>query len=202
MRACRARHGPTLLEPTGPVLGKWIHGAPDLVIEILSPGTRGTDEVTKRQLFEHVGVREYWIVDGEVDVVKIYRRQEDGSFPRQTMPKARSPKPKAGPFKAAVLAVVRRIPPGRIATYGDVAAIAGRPRAARAVGNIMRECRDAAVPCHRVVGAGGALGGYGGNLELKRALLRAEGIVVFGRRIRSFARARWRRAPRAEYPRV
>ena len=99
-------------------------------------------------------------------------------------------------FQAAVLAVVRRIPPGRVATYGDVAAMAGRPRAARAVGNIMRECRDTAVPCHRVVGAGGALGGYGGNLELKRALLRAEGIVVFGRRIRLFARARWQRAAR------
>ena len=83
-----------------------------------------------------------------------------------------------------------------MATYGDVAAMAGRPRAARAVGNIMRECREAGVPCHRVVGAGGALGGYGGNLELKRALLRAEGIVVFGRRIRAFASARWRRAAR------
>ena len=112
------------------------------------------------------------------------------------MPKARGPEPQARLFKVAVLAAVRRIPPGRVATYGDVAATAGRPRAARAVGNIMRECRDAAVPCHRVVGAGGALGGYGGNLELKRVLLRAEGIVVFGRRIRSFARIRWTRAAR------
>ncbi len=98
-------------------------------------------------------------------------------------------------FSAAVLSVVRRIPPGRVATYGDVAALAGRPRAARAVGNIMRECRDTSVPCHRVVGAGGALGGYGGNIELKRSLLRAEGIIVFGRRIRSFSAARWRPAP-------
>ena len=104
--------------------------------------------------------------------------------------------PRAPSFQATVLAVVRRIPPGRIATYGDVAAMAGRPLAARAVGNIMRECRDAGVPCHRVVGAGGALGGYGGNLELKRALLRAEGVVVFGRRIRSFARTRWPGAAR------
>jgi O-6-methylguanine DNA methyltransferase len=106
------------------------------------------------------------------------------------------------PFRTAVLAAVRRIPPGRISTYGDVAAMAGRPRAARAVGNIMRECRDTSVPCHRVVGAGGALGGYGGNIELKRALLRAEGVIVFGRRIRSFSAARWRPAPgRAPAPR-
>jgi O-6-methylguanine DNA methyltransferase len=69
--------------------------------------------------------------------------------------------------------------------------MAGRPRAARAVGNIMRECSDQGVPCHRVVGAGGALGGYGGNLELKRSLLRAEGLIVFGKRVRSFSTARW-----------
>jgi O-6-methylguanine DNA methyltransferase len=69
-------------------------------------------------------------------------------------------------FAARVLSVVRRIPTGQVATYGDVAAAAGSPRAARAVGNIMRECRLRDVPCHRVIAAGGALGGYGGNLEL------------------------------------
>ena len=94
-------------------------------------------------------------------------------------------------FADAVLRVTRRIPPGRLATYGDVAAMAGRPRAARAVGNIMRTCGDRTVPCHRVVGAGGALGGYGGEEALKRSLLRAEGIIVVGRRIRAFARVRW-----------
>ena len=94
-------------------------------------------------------------------------------------------------FAVSVLRVVRRIPPGRVATYGDVAAVAGRPRAARAVGNIMRGCSDRSVPCHRVVGAGGALGGYGGEEALKRALLRAEGIIVVGRRIRAFGTVRW-----------
>jgi O-6-methylguanine DNA methyltransferase len=86
---------------------------------------------------------------------------------------------------------VRRIPPGRVLTYGDVAAAAGRPNAARAVGNIMRECRARDVPCHRVIAAAGQLGGYGGQLELKRALLRAEGILVSGNRIRDFAVRRW-----------
>ncbi len=94
-------------------------------------------------------------------------------------------------FSAAVLRVVRRIPPGRVATYGDVAGMAGRPRAARAVGNIMRECGDRDVPCHRVVGAAGALGGYGGEEALKRSLLRAEGLVIVGKRVRGFAAARW-----------
>ena len=94
-------------------------------------------------------------------------------------------------FSDAVLRVTRRIPPGRVATYGDVAAMAGRPWAARAVGNIMRACDERGVPCHRVVGAGGALGGYGGQNGLKRALLRAESLVVIGRRIRGLVRARW-----------
>jgi len=90
-----------------------------------------------------------------------------------------------------VLAVVGRIPPGRVATYGDVAAIAGNPRASRAVGNIMRECRDVRIPCHRVIAAGGRLGGFGGNLQLKRELLRAEGVLVIGSRIRDFGPRRW-----------
>jgi O-6-methylguanine DNA methyltransferase len=93
-----------------------------------------------------------------------------------------------------VLAAVRRIPAGRVATYGDVAAAAGQPRACRAVGNIMRDCAARDVPCHRVIAAAGRLGGYGGNLELKRALLRAEGVIVLGRRVRQFEEKRW--APR------
>jgi methylated-DNA-[protein]-cysteine S-methyltransferase len=86
-------------------------------------------------------------------------------------------------FTARVLAVVRRIPVGRVASYGEVAARAGRPRAARAVGNIMRTCGRPDVPCHRVIGAGGRLGGYGGNETLKRALLIAEGLTIRGNRV-------------------
>jgi O-6-methylguanine DNA methyltransferase len=98
---------------------------------------------------------------------------------------------RAASFAARVLGVVRRIPAGRVATYGDVAAAAGSPLAHRAVGNIMRACRAPGVPCHRVVAAGGRLGGYGGNLELKRALLRAEGVRVVGSAIRDFVNRRW-----------
>lgn len=98
------------------------------------------------------------------------------------------------PFAARVLAVVRRIPLGRVATYGDVAALAGRPAAWRAVGNVLRRCRDPRVPCHRVVASGGRLGGYV-DLLVKRQLLEAEGVHVTGRRLRRFARVRWR-APR------
>jgi O-6-methylguanine DNA methyltransferase len=96
------------------------------------------------------------------------------------------------PFTSRVLSVVRRIPPGRVATYGEVAAMAGRPRAARAVGTIMRGCSKPDVPCHRVIAAGGRLGGYGGRELLKRALLVAEGITVAGGRVRELNRFRWR----------
>ena len=95
-------------------------------------------------------------------------------------------------FADRVLIVVRRIPPGHVATYGDVAALAGRPRAARAVGNIMRSCRRPGVPCHRVIAAGGRLGGFGGSEGLKRSLLAAERIGVSGSRVREFERIRWR----------
>ena len=97
----------------------------------------------------------------------------------------------ASSFKHRVLAAVRRIPRGRVSTYGDIAALAGSPRAWRAVGTIMRETRDPATPCHRVIASAGGLGGYGGNLQLKRELLRAEGLEVGVKRVRDFARVRW-----------
>ena len=94
-------------------------------------------------------------------------------------------------FSTRVLSVVRRIPPGHVASYGEVAKLAGRPRAARAVGNIMKGCARRDVPCHRVIAAGGRLGGYGGSEALKRSLLVAEGIVVSGSRVRNLDRVRW-----------
>ena len=48
-----------------------VRGAPDLVVEILSPGTRKTDEVTKRKLYDRSGVQEYWVVDPELDVIGV-----------------------------------------------------------------------------------------------------------------------------------
>jgi O-6-methylguanine DNA methyltransferase len=111
----------------------------------------------------------------------------------------RKPPPAADRFTQRVLSVVRRIPPGRVATYGDVAELAGRPRAARAVGNIMRGCGRPDVPCHRVIAAGGRLGGYGGREGMKRSLLAAEGILVSGTRVRELDRVRWH-APKRRKP--
>ena len=94
------------------------------------------------------------------------------------------------PFERKVLTVVSRIPVGRVTTYGDVARLAGRPRAARAVGNILREAGRPGLPYHRVIAANGKLGGYS-NVSLKRSLLAAEGLTVAPGRVVGFARIRW-----------
>jgi len=109
---------------------------------------------------------------------------------------ARISRPPATGFRARVLAAVRSIPRGRVTTYGDIAVLAGAPGAARAVGNVMRQCNDPSVPCHRVIASAGGLGGFGGYLDRKRQLLRAEGLEVSLTRVRGFASVCWPR-PRA-----
>jgi methylated-DNA-[protein]-cysteine S-methyltransferase len=78
-------------------------------------------------------------------------------------------------FSRAVLEKLARVPFGEVTTYGTLAAQAGRPRAARAVGTIMnRNPIPIVLPCHRVIGASGDLVGYGGGLDRKRQLLDLE----------------------------
>ena len=95
-------------------------------------------------------------------------------------------------FASRVRAAVRRIPAGRVATYGDIAAMAGRPRAHRAVGTLMSRGGDPSLPAHRVIAAGGRLGGFGGHPDLKAQRLRAEGLIVINGRVRNFAALRWK----------
>jgi methylated-DNA-[protein]-cysteine S-methyltransferase len=81
-------------------------------------------------------------------------------------------------FHRRVLAVTARIGAGELRTYGDVAAAAGSPRGGRAAGNALRGCPiELFVPCHRVVHAGGSIGGYGRYEDRKRWLLRHEGAI-------------------------
>ncbi len=84
------------------------------------------------------------------------------------------------PFQLAVLDQCRRIAWGRILTYGQLASRAGFPRSARAVGSVMATNRiPLIVPCHRVVAAGGSLGGFSApeGLHMKRRLLEMEGAL-------------------------
>lgn len=82
----------------------------------------------------------------------------------------------SGDFRRRALEAARRIPPGETATYGDLAAEAGNPKAARAVGSAMATNPiPIVVPCHRVVPSTGGLGNYGGGVEIKALLLNLEG---------------------------
>src|SRR5207302_11515170 len=77
------------------------------------------------------------------------------------------------------LGELARVPYGEVVTYGELAARAERPRAARAVGTVMnRNPLPIVLPCHRVIGANGKLVGYGGGLERKETLLRLEGALL------------------------
>lgn len=89
-----------------------------------------------------------------------------------------------GAFSARVYEVVSRIPAGSVMTYKGVAKAAGRPDAARAVGNALNRNRDTErVPCHRVVRSDGKLGGYVWGSKRKAELLRGEGVIVEGGRV-------------------
>jgi methylated-DNA-[protein]-cysteine S-methyltransferase len=80
-------------------------------------------------------------------------------------------------FATQILRATARVPFGSVATYGQVAARAGSPRAARAAGNALHvNPIPIVVPCHRIVPASGRLGGYGGGQERKRYLLDLEGV--------------------------
>jgi len=81
-------------------------------------------------------------------------------------------------FQQRVWAALRRIPVGETASYADIAAEVGSPRAVRAVGRAnATNPTGIVVPCHRVVRSDGTLGGYGGGLDRKRWLLRHEGAI-------------------------
>lgn len=84
-------------------------------------------------------------------------------------------------FRRTVLeTLVQEVPWGEVVSYGELAGLAGRPRAARAVGSAMRNNPiPFVIPCHRVVAAGHRIGGYGGGrnaVALKRELLAREGV--------------------------
>ncbi len=78
------------------------------------------------------------------------------------------------PFAKKVYEIVAQIPQGKTKTYKEVAQLAGRPFAFRAVGNILNKNYDPNIPCHRVIRSNGKLGGYNRGAERKREILAEE----------------------------
>lgn len=77
-------------------------------------------------------------------------------------------------FSQKVLLIVKDIPKGRVLTYKEVAKKAGKPKAYRAVGNILNKNYNPDIPCHRVIRSDGKFGGYNRGVDKKRKLLQIE----------------------------
>lgn len=81
-------------------------------------------------------------------------------------------------FREKVLAIVAKIPKGKVLTYKQVAQKAGRPKAYRAVGDILNRNFNPRIPCHRVIRSDGRAGGYNRGAKNKIAILRGEGASI------------------------
>jgi O-6-methylguanine DNA methyltransferase len=100
----------------------------------------------------------------------------------------------AAAFTEEVYKALRKVPAGKVVTYGQLAALAGNPRASRAVGMAMRTNPDIpATPCHRVVASDGSLTGYsaGKGVSTKREMLLKEGVLFKGAKV-DLGASQWR----------
>ena len=86
-------------------------------------------------------------------------------------------------FSEKVKLAVAKIPKGKVLTYAEVARRAGRPKAARAVGNILNKNFDPEIPCHRVIRSDGKISGYNRGAKRKITRLKNEGVKISGGRI-------------------
>jgi len=114
------------------------------------------------------------------DVARDLVRYFEGKIVRFSAPLQYPP---ASLFRRRVWDLTAGVPYGAVTTYGELARRAGKPGAARAVGGAMAaNPLPLVVPCHRVLAAGGKLGGFSGGegVELKRRLLRLEGVRLDG----------------------
>ncbi len=81
-------------------------------------------------------------------------------------------------FAQKVYEIASKIPRGKTLTYKQVAKLAGRPKAYRAVGNILNKNRNSKVYCHRVIRSDGTAGGFNSGSDKKKRILAQEGVVL------------------------
>jgi len=87
-------------------------------------------------------------------------------------------------FSEQVFLVIKNIPRGKVCTYAGVAKALGKPRAVRAIGNILKKNKQLIiVPCHRVIKSNGEAGGYVKGNKSKKQLLKKEGIIIKNNKI-------------------
>jgi len=86
-------------------------------------------------------------------------------------------------FKKQVFAVVKKIPKGKVLTYGQVAQKLGNKNLARAVGNALNKNHNKSVPCHRVVRGDGRVGGFNRGIKNKIVILKKEGVKIINGKI-------------------
>ncbi|MEA1065788.1 MGMT family protein [Erwinia sp. HR93] len=97
------------------------------------------------------------------------------------------------PFAVRVYQIVAAIPEGKVTTYGEVASLAGSPRAARQVGGVLKRLPEGSkLPWHRVVNRSGTISLAGPDLMRQRQALLAEGVQVSGKGVIDLERYRWR----------
>lgn len=157
------------------VLGDAAHDDAIVRDDVLAEGAAAVFAQTRRWLGEYFGC-------DESNGPRAGRESRAGHQPDWTPPLDAGASGAATPFRREVWALVREIPWGETVSYGELAAElsamrGGRPMAAQAVGGAVKHNPiTLIVPCHRVVGAGRAFGGYGGRLDVKAALLEHEGV--------------------------
>jgi len=128
------------------------------------------DREPRRRLLERVALAQ--APAGVPEAFARVERQLEAYFSGASIPFDLPLAPRGTPFQLRVWAELRRIPHGRTLTYGELALRLGDPRLARAVGAANgANPISIIIPCHRLVGAGGALTGFAGGLDRKRALL-------------------------------
>lgn len=127
-------------------------------------------------------LRRFWpdaIPDPDAPPLPALRRQLDEFLSGQRRDFDLPLDPAGTEFQRRCWQALREIPFGETRSYGEQARIVGRPGAARAVGRANHDNPiGVVIPCHRVIGANGALTGYAGGLDMKRALLELEGVLT------------------------
>lgn len=157
------------IEVETPIGAVRIEGTPDVLTNVWLPGSSGAVGRPAAQLGEE---EVYPALAEAADWLQRYFGGEPVTWWGNPMPQFEG-------FRKRVYEALCQVPFGATVSYGELARMVGSPGAARAVGRVMATNPLALlVPCHRVIGADGALCGYGGSLPLKRQLLEHEGVKV------------------------